>query len=269
MRVCINASVQAPRGSGGYLLLEVVLAMGIAATLLISIFMIASGSLSLSETIVEEGRTEGRQESFLSFLERSFAELPGNAEFRLSSTESSQRLLPTLTIQNAPTSFAFEGLPIAAEAVVIRTAPVPGGGINVLLEYYESKILDDSDGLAVENVEPVGTIILYRDIWRFELRALQINTMEFVSEWEASGRWPVQIELNAIFQPDGEEVVHHFWLPAKANPAQLLRSGQQQGRQGGERGQPTTPTPDGGEATPGSPSLEGRPGARRSGGEQP
>lgn len=267
MRVYTNDNRLSRQRRPGYLLLEVVLAMGIASALLISIFMIASGSLSLSERIVEEGRITSRHESFLNFFERSLEELPGNAEVRLSSVESSGRLLPTLTIQNAPTSFGFEGLPIAAQAVVIRTTPAPGGGLNVVLDYYESQLLDDGDGLAEERPEPVGSLILYRDIWRFELRALQVSTMTFVTDWETSGRWPVQMELNAIFEPDGGEIVQHFWLPGKANPAQLVQGiGQQGGRaRGGQNGAESGPpqAPAGGRARGAAGQGNRRPGGQR------
>jgi hypothetical protein len=215
--------------------MEVVLAMGIAAGLLAGIFMIASGSLSLSDKVVTEGRSEGRRESFLNFLERSFLELPGNAEIRLLTTETSSRLLPTMTIQNAPTSFSFAGLPVSAEAVVLTTVPVPGNKINVVLEYYEEPLLNTDDQLAAERPEPDGSIILYRDIWRFEIRALDVNTLEFLIEWDVRGRLPLQLEMNAVFEPDGEEVVHHFWLPTKVSPAQLVRSVQGGGGRNGPR----------------------------------
>lgn len=231
--------------------------MAIAAALMVGVFMIASGTLSLSEQVVSEGRTEGRREAFLNFLEQSFEELPGNSEIRLLTAETSERLLPTLTIQNAPTSFAFEGLPVAAQAVVIRTVPIPTGGLNVVLDYYEEQLLNDQDALGNAEAIPVGSIVLYRDIWRFELRALDINTLEFLSEWEIRGRRPVQIEMNAVFSPDGEEVVHHFWMPSKANPAQITRSSQQQQRGRGRGATPESPDAPTGISIPAQPGAEG------------
>jgi len=221
--------------------MEVILALGIAAALLSGIFAIASGSLSLADKIVTEGRAEGRRESFLNFLERNFEELPGNAEIELQTRETASRFLPTLTIQNAPASFAFEGLPISAQAIVISTVPVPSGGVNVVLDYYEEPLLDNDEGLATEGQEPSGSVILYRDIWRFELRALDQRTNEWISDWDLRGRLPLQVELNAVFDPEGEEVIHYFWIPSKTSPATLVRGlgsgGQQQtgGNAGGQQ----------------------------------
>lgn len=229
--------------------MEVVLALGIAAALLSGIFAIASGSMSLADKVVTEGRSEGRRESFLGFLERNFEELPGNAEIELITRDTGQRFLPTLTIQNAPVSFAFAGLPISAQAIVITTVPVPSGGVNVVLEYYEQPLLDDEDSLAQEAQEPAGSLILYRDIWRFELRVLDSRTMEWLSDWDIRGRLPAQIELNAVFDAESEEVVHYFWLPPKTSPAALMQGlGQQQGAAagagaGGDGGGPTGEQP--------------------------
>ncbi len=262
MHVCTDN----PNRRGGYLLLEVVLAMGLAAALLTGIFVIADGTLSIADKIVTEGRSQTRGESFLSFLGRNFEELPGNAIVELKTQETSARFLPTLTIQNAPASFSFAGQPLSAEAIVLRTVPVPSGGVNVVIDYYEEQILDDDDGLAQEQQEPIGSIILYRDLWYFELRALDIRTQEWVSDWEIRGRLPLQIEMNAVFEPNGDEVVHYFWLPAKENPATLVRS-LSTGRQGGanrnQRGN------QGGAASGGDQGGPGGGGNRGSGGEGP
>lgn len=237
----------------GYLLLEVILAMGLAAVLLSGIFAIATGSMSLAERIVEEGRYQTRREAFLNFLGRNFEQLPGNAVVELVTKETSQRFLPTLTIQNAPASFSFAGQPISAQAIVLTTVPVPSGGVNVVLEYYEEPLLDDEDSVAEDRQEPAGSIILYRDIWRFEMRVLDSRTMEWISDWDIQGRLPLQIELNAVFEPNGEEVIHYFWIPPKANPAALMRAvGQQQGAGGTPT--PETPTGGQGDAAPAIPS---------------
>lgn len=208
--------------------------MGLAALLLGTLFGIATGSLSLADKIVSEGRLQTRNESFLSFLGRNFEQLPGNAIIQLETRDTSQRFLPTMTIQNAPASFSFAGQPISAQAIVLTTVPVPSGGVNVVLEYYEEPLLDDEDSQADERQEPAGSIILYRDIWRFEMRVMDTRTMEWISDWDIRGRLPLQIELNAVFNPDGQEVVHYFWIPPKANPASLMRGLQQQAGRGGE-----------------------------------
>lgn len=215
----------------GYLLIEMVLAMGLAAGLLTGIFAIATGSMSMAQKIVDEGRRQTKREAFLNFLGRSFEQLPGNAIIELETRETSQRYLPRMIIQNAPSSFSFDGLPISAQAIVLTTVPVPSGGVNVVLEYYEEPLLDGEDQLGEDRQEPTGSLVIYRDLWRFELRVLDSRTMEWISDWDIRGRLPLQVELNAVFDSEGEEVVHYFWIPPKTNPASLMQANQNQNRQ--------------------------------------
>ena len=240
--------------AGGYLLIEVVLAMGLAAALLGGIFAIATGSLSLADKVVSEGRTQTRQEAFLGFLGRNFEQLPGNAIVELQTRDTVERFLPTMTIQNAPASFSFAGQPISAQAIVLTTVPVPSGGVNVVLEYYEEPLIDDTDNEADEAQEPARSLILYRDIWRFEMRVLDSRTLEWISDWDIAGRLPLQIELNAVFEPNGEEVVHYFWIPPKVNPSTLTNIlTQQSGRS--TTTQPATPTAPTAPTAPAAPTT--------------
>ena len=227
----------------GYLLIEMLMAMGIAAAVMSLIFAIAAGTMSLGRTVVKEGRDQTRREAFLGFLGRSFEQLPGNAVIELTTRETSQRFLPRMVIQNAPSSFSFDGLPISAQAIILTTVPVPSGGVNVVIEYYDEPLLDDDEQVAEERQEPAGSIILYRDIWRFELRVLDSRTMELISDWDIAGRLPLQVEVNAVFEPQGEEVIHYFWIPPKTNPAALMRGLQQGTNQNSARGAQTTTTP--------------------------
>lgn len=245
----MRGSIDNSSRRGGYLLIEVLLAIGLAAGLLGAIFGIASGSMSMAQKIVDEGRLQTKQQAFLGFLGRSFEQLPGNAVLELETRETSRRFLPRLVIQNAPASFSFEGLPISAQAVVLTTVPVPSGGVNVVLEYYEELLLDDEEQVGEERQKPAGTLILYRDVWRFELRVLDARTMELISDWDIRGRLPLQVELNAVFDPNGEEVIHHFWIPPKSNPTTLMRGMErsssanpnQTGGQNPNQGGPQTP----------------------------
>ena len=246
--------VNKQRPQKGYLLLELVLAMGLAAGLLTGIFAIATGSLSIGRTILEEGRLQGKREALIEFLGRSFEQLPGNAVVELQTRETSQRFLPRMVIQNAPTSFAFEGLPISAQAVVLTTVQVPSGGVNVVLEYYSEPLLDDNDQLAESSPEPAGSIILYRNIHRFELRVLDSRTLELISDWDIRGRLPLQVELNAVFTPDGKEVVQHFWIPPKTSPATLVNGLGQGSAQGNNQTNQGTQQPGGQQPSTGQPT---------------
>jgi hypothetical protein len=226
---------------GGYLLLEVVLALGVSSMVVVSVFSLASGALSLSEAIADEGRDQIERESFLGFMERNLEMLPGNAVMDLKAEDSGSHYTSAMTFQNVPTSFGWSGQVISAEAVQLATVLRRDGDLDVVLRYYEEPILDDSDSTADVLADPVAEITLLRDVWRFEWRVLDGRTMDWDYEWDIRGRMPLQLELNVVFHRNGDEVVHYFWIPPKANPETIMRGnlrparGATQGRGGDQR----------------------------------
>ena len=113
--------------------------------------------------------------------------------------------------------------------------------------------------------EPAGSLILFRDLWRFEMRVLDSRTLELISDWDIRGRLPLQVELNAVFDPEGEEVIHHFWIPPKTSPATLVQglaqgANQNSARTGGQNNQDNSDAGDGGAAvtTPGGATNGGQ-----------
>lgn len=265
---------------GGYLLLEVVLALGVASLVIGAVFSLASGALSISETIAEEGRDQIAHETFLSFIGRNFEKLPGNAVLDLKSEDSGSHYVSDMTFQNVPTSFGWAGQTISAEAVQLSAVLRRDGDLDVVLRYYEEPVLDDSDSTADVNAEPIAEITLLRDVWRFEWRVLDGRTMEWDYEWDIRGRMPLQLELNVVFHRNGDEVVHYFWIPPKTNPETILASQRRPaagsgGRQPGEGGReeakpgsggPTISPRPGGGSRPGGASRPGGGGPSRGGG---
>lgn len=223
-------------GPGGYLLLEVVLALGVASLVIGAVFSLASGALSISETIADEGRDHIAHETFLSFLGRNFEKLPGNAVVDLKSEDKGSHYVSDMTFQNVPTSFGWAGQTISAEAVQLSAVLRRDNSLDIVLRYYEEAVLDDSDSTADVNAEPVAEITLLRDVWRFEWRVLDGRTMEWDYEWDVRGRMPLQLELNVVFHRNGDEVVHYFWIPPKANPETLMRAQRRPGATPGGRG---------------------------------
>lgn len=123
----------------------------------------------------------------------------------------------------------------------------------MVLEYYQEPLLDDGNQTVDGRQEPAGSIILFRDLWRFEMRVLDSRTLELISDWDIRGRLPLQVELNAVFDPEGDEVVHHFWIPTKTSPATLVQgleqgANQNSARTGGQNNQDNSNTGDDGAA---------------------
>lgn len=212
------------RSPRGVLLLEAVLALAIAGMLLVSIMWIVDGALDMSNGMAEDGRQHMTQEAFLTFLDRNFNQLPGNAEIELERRETGTHWLSDLTFQNVPTSFSWSGQAISAEAVQISTVPSRTGDLDIVLRYYEEAILDDSDSTANLQAEPVAQITLLQDVYWFEWYARDGRSLDYTEIWDVRGRLPVQLELRVKFDENSEEIVHHFWIPPKLNPETVMRS---------------------------------------------
>jgi len=250
MRGSINNNCQ-KRNPRGILLLEVILGLMVSILVLSGVFALASGSLALSEAIADEGREQISQETFLSFLERNFEALPGNAVLDLDYSETAGHFISEMTFQEVPMSFSWAGQSISPEAIQLVTVERADGTLDIVLRYYDEKILDDTaegTGLATD---PVAELILLRGVWKFEWAVKDARTMEdwTTYKWDVRGRMPLQLRLTARFHREGEEVVHYFWIPPKTNPSALIDRNMRQPSSGSGRGttnpRTPTPTPDG------------------------
>lgn len=223
----------------GYLLLEVVLGLAIAVLILSGVFALASGSLAVSEAIADEGRTQISQETFLTFLERNFEALPGNTTLELESQERGRHYISKMTFENVPLAFGWAGQTISAEATQLATVQRQDGTLDIVLRYYEEKILDDTAESEALTADPIAELVLLRNVWRFEWKVLDGRTMEWNYDWDIKGRMPLLVQLDAVFHRDGEIVVHNFWIPPKTNPEVLINANNRmQGRTPGAGGNP-------------------------------
>ena len=233
-------------------MLEVVLALAVASLVIGGVFALASGALSISETMAEEGRSQITRETFLTFLGRNFEMLPGNAVIDLQFEDLGSHYTSEMTFQNVPTSFSWAGQSISPEAVQLAAVLRRDGDLDVVLRYYDEPLLDDSDSVAEVRAEPIAELTLLRDVWRFEWRVLNGRTMEWDYVWDVPNQLPLQLELNVVFDKNGEEIVHYFWIPPKISPETLMRSMQTAGQGatggtggGGQPGGSTAPGTDG------------------------
>lgn len=231
------------------------MALGISVFVLSGVFSLAAGALSISEAIATEGRAQVTQETFLTFLERNFEMLPGNAIVDLKSKDQGSHFLSDLTFQNVPVSFTWAGQSLSPEAIQLSTVPRANGTLDIVLRYYDEPILEDTAQSEALRADPIAELTLLRNVWRFEWRVLDGRTMEWDYNWDVQGRMPLQLELNVVFHPDGDEVIHYFWIPPKVNPATLMQGSRLQSR-GQARGE--TPPADEEGRPPGTP----RPGQR-------
>lgn len=263
----------------GFTLLEVVIALGLMGMLVGMVFRVAQSSMMLSQTVVDEQSATMERNAFFNLLKDHFEQIPGNAVMRLESYEaSSDRRLFALTFQNVPMSFSWGETPMTAEALELATVEQRDGFIDVVLRFYDVKILEDSTSTGDEQAEPVAEITLIEDLQECDCEVVDGRTLEQVVDWDNNGKLPLQVKFYCRFEPTADIVQQTFWVVPKQNPEVYMRQIMQKnpgGPQaptnggGGDSGngggaQPpkievTPPAPGGGGSTPPTPpSLPGR-----------
>ena len=245
---------------GGFTLIEVVIALGLMGMLAGMIFRVARTSMQLSQIVVEEQNVTMEQNSFFNLLKTHFEQIPGNAVIRLESSDSRgggvSHNLFILTFQNVPMSFNWGETRMTAEAIEMATIEQRDGFIDVVLRFYDEEILQDSDSTGNDDVEPVAEIVLIENLWMCDCEVIDGNTMEQFTEWDNSGKLPLQVKFYCRFDPTSDIVQQTFWIVPKQNPEVLFRQIMQQN----SIEQPSPPGDDVGR--PKVPPVEVRPGLR-------
>ena len=220
------------RRNRGFTLLEIVIALGLMGMLVGMIFRVARTSVQLSQMVVETQTVTMEKNAFFNLLQHHFENMPGNAIIRLASKDSRNgdvtRSLFTLTFQNVPMSFDWGDTPITAEAIELATVEQRDGFVDVILRFYDEKILADSDTRANDNLEPFAEITLIEDLWMCDCEVVDANSMEQFTEWDNDGKLPLQVKFYCRFEPSSDIVQQTFWVVSKENPEVFFRQVMQQ-----------------------------------------
>jgi len=244
----------------GFTLLEVVIALGLMGMLVGMIFRVAQTSMMLSQRVVEEQNLTMERDAFFNLLKNHFEQIPGNAVMRLESFDaSSDRQLFTLTFQNVPMSFNWGETPMTAESLQLATVERRDGFIDVVLRFYDVKILDDSTAGGDEEAEPVAEITLIEDLWHCDCEVVDGRTMEQTLDWDNNGKLPLQVKFYCRFDPNSDIVQQTFWVVPKENPEVLMRQIMQK-NPGGPQEVPGGTPDTGGGTNPQPPAIEIKPG---------
>lgn len=224
----------------GFTLIEVVIALGLMAALILGCAFMATANIQLANGINKQQSENTLRESFFDMMKMQLTSLPGNTRMELLYTKGMQPYEYTLVLQNVPLAFTWGGVERIAKAVEICGVKRRDGFINVVMRYYENPILSDTENIAdARKEDPFAEVILMEDLRFFEWRALDGRTMEWQLDWDLQGRLPLQLELVTAQGAYGDEMKQIFWIVPKVSPNTVIRGtgqNQQQGGQGGGQG---------------------------------
>ncbi len=216
----------------GFTLLEVIVALGLMGMLIGMIFRVARSSMQLSQAVVVEQAATMERNAFFNLLKHHFEQIPGNAIVRLESYDSRNggisRQLFTLTFQNVPMSFHWGETPMTAEAIELATVEQRDGFVDVVLRFYDVKILEDTGAIVDEDAEPVAEMTLIEDLWMCDCEVVDGRTLEYLTEWDNNGQLPLQVKFYCRFEPTSDIVQQTFWVVPKQNPEVIFRQIMQQ-----------------------------------------
>lgn len=163
--------------TGGFTLLEMVLAMFVFALMVSAVFTIANGTTQLADETEKAHEREAQSFSFAHFCDRMFRELPARAMVRLRVEKADRQYTSQLAILNAPSvlnNTSTNGL------TVLESEPMPGGNLRVNLRLVAAR-----DISAYENgKKDVGEkLTLLENVVRLEWRVFDKATNDWATVW--------------------------------------------------------------------------------------
>ena len=222
----------------GFTLIEVVIALGMMAALIVLCARLATANIQLANGINKQQEENSLRESFFEMLKSQLSSLPGNTRMELQPSKGTLPTEYTLVLQNVPLAFTWGGVERIAKAVEIAGVKRRDGFINVVMRYYENPILSDAENIAdARKEEPFAEVVLMEDLRFFEWSALDGGTMKWQEDWDLQGRLPLQLELVTAQGANGDEIKQIFWIVPKVSPTTVIRNtGQNQQSSGGGNG---------------------------------
>lgn len=218
----------------GFTLIEVVIALGMMAALIVLCARLATANIQLANGINKQQEENSLRESFFEMMKAQIGSLPGNTRMELQVNKGTLPKEYTLVLQNVPLAFTWGGVERIAKAVEIAGVKRRDGFINVVMRYYENPILSDAENIAdARKEEPFAEVVLMEDLRFFEWSALDGRTMEWQEDWVLQNRLPLQLELVTAQGANGDEMKQIFWVVPKVSPTTVIRNAGQSQQPGG------------------------------------
>ncbi len=200
------------RAQAAFTLLEMLVALAAFAILMAGIFAITQGTLELSNDLGYAQDRSAIRQNFISFLRRSFRNLPGEAEVRLAVQQRGGRYLPNLNVINGGSSFTPGASRPPDTSVDLFVEERPGGFLRVGIRLLDARQTSaQRAGQSVKYSSQQVTMPLLDNVTRFEWRFFNSATNRWENNWKDS-RKPIMAEMSLQLD-DGFETRAVFWLP--------------------------------------------------------
>jgi len=198
--------------TAAFTLLEMMVALSAFVVLMGGIFSIANSTMELGNDLVAIQDRSLIRQNFISFLRRSFRNLPGEAELRLTVQARGSSYVPSLNFVNGGSSFTPGASLPPDTSVDLFAEERPGGYLRVALRVLDTRQTNAlRSGQTVRYTKDQEIIPLLDNVSRFEWRFYDPSSNRWENNWKQARR-PLLAELNLRLD-DGFETRAVFWVP--------------------------------------------------------
>jgi prepilin-type N-terminal cleavage/methylation domain-containing protein len=208
------------RSTGGFTLLEIVIALSVFVIIIAGVFAIAKGTMELSEDLASTQERAMARQNFIEFMRNSFRRLPGDGEITLDVENQRGTYVPTISVFNGGDAFSPGPSLPPDGSVELFAQEMPGGYLRIGL-----RIIDDVQtnanriGLRKKRAPSKDDLVLplIERVMRCEFRFFDAATQQWVTAWKGPGR-PLFAEMQLSLD-DGAVTRQVFWIPPIQKPS--------------------------------------------------
>ena len=207
----------------GFTLLEVVLGLGLISLLIGGIYAIATASLQMSNSVVENQGREMHLHSFIQVLRRNIEGLPGNGKLSMEPPEGLGGYYESeLVLRDYPLAFSWASVAAGSTKVILTTEKAPLGGHQFRVRYLNEEEAEAHDSGSLGRDEGID-LVLIDGIRAVQWLFYNQQTDEWEEDWVRPNQRPSMVELQIAFYDDSAPIRTVFWTPVVADPAQIVQ----------------------------------------------
>jgi len=224
-------SLKARRLSGGFTLLEVVIAMILLALFSGTLFSIVKGSVQAATQIEKVQQTNDQVNRFIALCRQTFQNLPASAILTLTVTQSTAPIQQELAISGMPECFPFGISPISYKETTLGMRPdfeATEASTEGLAVYYVGLSREDliptdtrqsagvsrvsGEGIAAADDQGRYWMPLLPDVTSLTWRFYKVEEDIWEEEWDST-TLPELVEMNLLLRDRSQPVRVVFALP--------------------------------------------------------
>lgn len=210
---------------GGFLLIEVVMAMAILVVVTVGLYQVMRASITAAEEIRRSKQRSEQLAGLVELVRRSMDALPKEATITSSVREGAGGMSQALTVADAPVAFAFGrgGAHYGPKSLIL--VPQVGGLFSLAVEY------EPDPEARRQSIEKPQVLVLLGDVRGIEWMFYDERLASWIEKWENPSMRPGLLRMNLSLPGEEAPYTATFRIPAGGvTPASaMIREGDEGG----------------------------------------